>query len=457
MTERNRSRREGAPRQKARPGRVRPRARARRAGLLTILVALLALVPASLARADGDPASDVLLTQAMFVPADVSASSQQQSQLASLLHAAKQAGFPIRVAVIQSDYDLGSVTSLWLKPRLYAEFLGVELSTVYKGALLVVMPDGFGLNLPGHSTSAAYARFARIATGSRGSQLLSGADAAVTALAAVEGTNLGTPGARPGGGGAIAAAIAAALALLALVLLRRRAVALAGALGRRIAALRPRPASRLVVLNVALGVAVAGAGTIVGLQLSRGSSAPKQSAAQQATQVAPFKFAAHQHLAPTFRLTDQNGRPLSLSGFHGKPVILTFIDPLCRNLCPLAAHVLNQLDRELPPAQRVPIIAVSVDIYADTHADLLQDYRRWSLVPQWHWAIGTPAQLKAVWHDYGIGVVVQTKHIAGTTVHFISHYEVAYVVDPQGYARALYFWPYSVASVAHTIAQVARS
>ena len=433
-----------------------------------MLAALLALVPASLARADGDPASDILLSQTSFLPADVKASTRAQAQLSSLLHAAEQAGFPIRVAVIQSGYDLGSVTSLWRKPRLYAEFLGVELSTVYKGALLVVMPDGFGLNLPGRSPSAAYRRLARIATTSSGPQLATATQKAVTALAALEGVTIGAPGARagPSSGGvpapAIAAAIAAALALVAFLLSRRGAGPLgaARALRRRIAAVTlPRPRSRLVVLNVALGVAVAGAGTIVGLQLSRGAPAPSPSgsAASQASEVAPFDFRPHQHVAPTFRLTGENGRPVSLSAFHGKPVIITFIDPLCRNLCPLAAHVLNELDRKLPATKRVPIIAVSVDVYADSHADLQQDYTRWGLVPQWHWAIGTPAQLKVVWHDYGIGVVVQTKHIAGTTVHFISHYEVAYVVDPQGYARALFFWPYTAASVERTIEKVAQS
>jgi hypothetical protein len=49
------------------------------------------------------------------------------------------------VAVIASPYDLGSVTPLWRKPRVYAKFLGTELSYVFHGTLLVVMPGGFGL------------------------------------------------------------------------------------------------------------------------------------------------------------------------------------------------------------------------------------------------------------------------------------------------------------------------
>ena len=122
-------------------------------------------------------------------------------------------------------------------------------------------------------------------------------------------------------------------------------------------------------------------------------------------------------------------------------MIVTFIDPLCRNLCPLEAKVLNEVDERLPVAQRPQIIAVSVDIYADTHADLMQDFSRWSLVPQWHWAVGSPAQLQAVWKHYYAEVEVQTKHIAGTTVHYITHSEMAYLLDGKGYERALFSWP----------------
>ena len=54
--------------------------------------------------------------------------------------------------------------------------------------------------------------------------------------------------------------------------------------------------------------------------------------------------------APDFRLTDQNGKPLSLHSLRGRPVLVTFIDPLCRNLCPLEAQVLNDVVRRLRPA-----------------------------------------------------------------------------------------------------------
>ena len=102
------------------------------------------------ARADGDPASDVLATQQLFLPQDAGAPPARQAQLAGLLQESARRSYPIRVALIASATDLGSVTALWNQPQNYARFLGQELGLVYRGPLLVVMPSGFGLyNIPG--------------------------------------------------------------------------------------------------------------------------------------------------------------------------------------------------------------------------------------------------------------------------------------------------------------------
>ena len=122
--------------------------RARRLAQLLASIAILALAAGSLAasaRADGDPASDVLATQSLFLPQDAGVPLAQQNQLTALLEAAASSGYQIRVAIIASSSDLGSVTELWRQPQTYARFLGQELSLVYHGPLLVVMPNGFGL------------------------------------------------------------------------------------------------------------------------------------------------------------------------------------------------------------------------------------------------------------------------------------------------------------------------
>jgi hypothetical protein len=106
------------------------------------------------ARADGDPASDVLYAQRAFLPQDAGTSPQQRARLGAVLQAAQRSGYQVKVALIASPADLGSVTELWHQPGNYAMFLGQELSLVYGGALLVVMPNGFGLYSRGGPVTA---------------------------------------------------------------------------------------------------------------------------------------------------------------------------------------------------------------------------------------------------------------------------------------------------------------
>ena len=125
-------------------------------GVVAVLSALtVGAVSCAEASADGDPASDVLVSQVAFLPPDGGFSAVQRAQLDGLLGAAARAGSPVRVAVIPNSYDLGSITVLWRKPETYARFLGAELALVYKHPLVVVMPNGVGLNWPRHSTADA--------------------------------------------------------------------------------------------------------------------------------------------------------------------------------------------------------------------------------------------------------------------------------------------------------------
>jgi hypothetical protein len=153
----------------------------RRLALLGAVVAAAALP--QLARADGDPASDYLLVQHVFVPYEGATAAKEQRMLTAAVAAADKAGFKIRVAVIFSNYDLGSVTVLWRKPQTYARFLGAELAFVYSQRLLVLMPNGFGFNWPKHSPKAEYATLAKVPVKHGAAGMLESATAAVQALA----------------------------------------------------------------------------------------------------------------------------------------------------------------------------------------------------------------------------------------------------------------------------------
>jgi hypothetical protein len=107
------------------------------------LLVLAALVAPAAARADGDPASDYLLTQPIFTPIDVQLPADSVAQLRAIQKDAKAKGYEVRVALIASRYDLGAVPTLFDKPVPYVTLLSQEVQFVYKGPILVVMPAGF--------------------------------------------------------------------------------------------------------------------------------------------------------------------------------------------------------------------------------------------------------------------------------------------------------------------------
>ena len=96
------------------------------------------------ARADGDPASDILLIDNVFLTYSVDVSTAAKTALQQEVAKLNHSGFRVKVAVIADPADLGAVPSLFGKPQLYAKFLGTEISFQYTNRLLVVMPNGFG-------------------------------------------------------------------------------------------------------------------------------------------------------------------------------------------------------------------------------------------------------------------------------------------------------------------------
>ena len=164
--------------------------------LLVLLAGLCVL--GGTARADGDPASDYLLGTQVFIPFDLKLPKASQQELTSVVHDANASGYTIRVALIGSAYDMGSVTSLWRKPKPYAKFLGTELMFVYKNRLLVVMPNGFGFNRPHHPTTKEDAILSKIRVGSGPIGLLKAAETGVRNLAAASGVKIKATGSSGG-------------------------------------------------------------------------------------------------------------------------------------------------------------------------------------------------------------------------------------------------------------------
>jgi hypothetical protein len=155
----------------------------------------------SLARADGDPASDYLLGQNVFLPFDVKFPAKVTRELSSAVAEADKTGFKIRVAIIGNSYDLGAVPELFGKPQKYAQFLGQEIYFAYKGHLLVVMPNGFGFSFAGAPAPKLAAALEGLAApGKDPTKLIQGAIAAIVRLAKANGHPIATPKSGSGGG-----------------------------------------------------------------------------------------------------------------------------------------------------------------------------------------------------------------------------------------------------------------
>ena len=217
---------------------------------------------------------------------------------------------------------------------------------------------------------------------------------------------------------------------------------------------RPGVPLKLILWTAVVMVGVAAA---VALLVLHSSPRPTTDAAVPTSDAPAGTWAAGKLRAPGFRLTDQNGAPFALAALRGRPVIVAFIDPLCRDFCPLEAKRLNAVARSFPADAKPAIVAVSVNTHGNARANLMQDADKWSLVPEWRWGVGTEAQLSPVWKSYHVGVLVSTKKIAGVTVYSVAHTEAAYVIDAKGYQRAVFLWPYRAEAVARTLRALAAS
>ncbi len=176
------------------------------------------------ALADGDPASDVLIAQNVFYPFTPPVAQSLQNTLNAETAAARRARFPIKVALIASPTDLGAIPSLFAKPQRYANFLDVEISFFGgKQPLLVVMPNGYGVQGLSAPATAAAARLPPPA-GRTSDDLARAAGVAVSKLAAAAGhpvsavpragTGAGSGGESGGGAAAVGVGVLALVAVL---------------------------------------------------------------------------------------------------------------------------------------------------------------------------------------------------------------------------------------------------
>jgi len=145
--------------------------------------------------------------------------------------------------------------------------------------------------------------------------------------------------------------------------------------------------------------------------------------------------------APGFLLTDQQGKPTSLSQFRGKVVALTFIDPVCTQLCPLTTHSMVQALKILGPAaaSQVQLLGIDANPEKTTVFDVADYTRTHQLQGRWRFLTGSRAQLEKLWREYHVYVAVVNNDI--------EHTAVVILIDQNGNERSVFSTPMSYADV----------
>lgn len=136
--------------------------------------------------------------------------------------------------------------------------------------------------------------------------------------------------------------------------------------------------------------------------------------------------------APQFALHDQDGHAVSLGDQRGRYVIVTFLYTHCPDICPLIASNLGRAVRRLGSgADRVRVLAISVDPRGDTPAAVRRFVRDHALPPQFRYLTGATARLRPIWAAWH--VAVDPQHLDA-----VDHTAYEALIDPQGRERVIY-------------------
>lgn len=158
-------------------------------------------------------------------------------------------------------------------------------------------------------------------------------------------------------------------------------------------------------------------------------------AAAAAAQAADGMTAIPHLQAADFHLLDQSGRPISLSQFRGKTVVLTFLDPVCWYQCPLQAQDMRLMLDYLPKSARanVALVAVAANPVVHSLASIRAFDREQGLthLPNWYFLTsGSVSALKNVWQRYYVDVSVPRDGM-------VDHGQIFYLIAPNGQVRYL--------------------
>jgi protein SCO1 len=134
--------------------------------------------------------------------------------------------------------------------------------------------------------------------------------------------------------------------------------------------------------------------------------------------------------ARNFTLTDQYGRPVSLSSYRGRVVILSFLYPTCGRVCVLIGEQIRGTLDELG-GKGVPVLIVSAEPAADSLANVRRYLAQVSLRGRVLYLSGARSQLRPLWRAYHV-------QPASAGPEAFSSYAGVILIDREGRERVLF-------------------
>jgi protein SCO1 len=166
-----------------------------------------------------------------------------------------------------------------------------------------------------------------------------------------------------------------------------------------------------------------------------------------------------------FALTNQAGEPMNLKALRGRAVVLFFGYTHCPDVCPTTLADFTRVKSVLgAQADRVAFVFVTVDSQRDTPG-VLKDYLN-HFDPAFIGLTGDGATLRSMAAEYGayFSIPADQKKGDGDKDHheqsidsdnyFVQHTSPAYLIDPSGFLRVVYFNGTSAELIADGIRQI---
>ena len=142
--------------------------------------------------------------------------------------------------------------------------------------------------------------------------------------------------------------------------------------------------------------------------------------------------------APDFTLTDQDGRPYTLSAHRGHAIALFFGYAHCPDVCPTTLSALARAKRKLGPGgEAFDVVLVTVDPARDNPATLKRYVRLFD--PTFVGLTGSEAQLDPVYAAYHVYHQVDAGK-GSANGYIVAHSSAVQFISPDGRLRGTGDW-----------------